>query len=160
NALGSHEPGHLVTTDVEVGSAGGLPELAPAIDRVVVFPELGQRGAQLGVAQCPVRRRPGLGGVIGGGGELQLRADRLDPPSTPTSPVVPVGVDEGDYFLCRRASSAPTKLAAACKMSLDRCRSRFFLRSSTSSARSVVVRPPRSPASTSACLTHERNDSR
>src|ERR1017187_6240891 len=72
----------------------GLPEPAAAIDRVGVFPERGQRGAQLGVAQCPVRRRPGLGGVIGGGGELQLRADRLDPPSTPTSPVVPVGVDE------------------------------------------------------------------
>ena len=56
-------------------------------------------------------------------------------------------------------SSAPKKIAAACKMSLDRFRSRFSLRSSNSSLCSSVVSPPRTPSSISACLTYDRSDS-
>ena len=44
-----------------------------------------------------------------------------------------MGVDEGDYFFCRRSSSAPKKVAAACKMSLERRNSLTSLRSSLSS---------------------------
>ena len=37
-----------------------------------------------GVTHRPGRRRPGLGVVVGGGGDCELLADRLDPPSQPT----------------------------------------------------------------------------
>jgi hypothetical protein len=70
-----------------------------------------------------------------------------------------VGVDEGDYFFCRRSSSAPKKVAAACKMSLERRSSFTSLRSSFSSACSVVVSPARAPKSISDCLTQARSDS-
>ena len=52
-----------------------------------------------------------------------------------------MGVDEGNYLFCRRSSSAPKKVAAACKMSFARCNSKFSLRSRFSSSRSSVVRP-------------------
>ena len=52
------------------------------------------------VAQLALRWSTGLDVVVGAGGNLQLFADRLDPPSTPTGLIVPVSVDEGDYFFC------------------------------------------------------------
>ena len=139
----AHETGYLVPADVMAGPAGRLGQLAPAVDRVVVRPQLDQLGAELGVSQRPGREGPGLGVVVGGGGDLQLLADRLDPPSKPTGLIVPMGIDEGDYFLCRRSSSAPKKLAAACRMSLARRSSRFSLRSCFNSACSVVLNPAR-----------------
>jgi hypothetical protein len=101
----------------------------------------------------------GLLVVVGGRGDLQLFTDRLDSPATPTGFVVPVGVDEGNYLFCRRSSSAPKKVAAACKMSFARCSSKFSLRSRFSSSRSSVLRSGRVPASMSACFTHVRCDS-
>jgi len=142
-ALVAHETGHLVPADVMAGSPGGLGQLAPAVDRVVVRPQLDQLGAELSVTDGPGREGPGLGVVVSGGGDLQLFADRLDPPSTPTGLSVAMGVDEGDYFLCRRSSSAPKKLAAACKMSLARRSSRFSLRNCFNSVCSVVLNPAR-----------------
>ena len=44
----------------------------------------------------------GLGGVVGGGGDLQLFADRLDSPLQPTGRFLPVGVDVGNYFVDQR----------------------------------------------------------
>ena len=117
------------------------------------------RGPARRVTELTRRGRTGLLVVVGGRGDLQLCTDRLDPPATPTGFVVPVGVDEGNYLFCRRSSSAPKKVAAACKMSLARCNSKFSLRSRFSSSRSSVVRPGRVPASMSACFTHVRSDS-
>jgi hypothetical protein len=57
--------------------------------------------AQLGVAHRPRRRRPCLGLVVGGGGDLQHTADRLELPSQPTGLPAPVGVDESDHFFRR-----------------------------------------------------------
>ena len=70
-ALVAHEPGHLVPPDVEAGPTGRLGELAPAVDRVVVLPELDEVGAELGVTDRPGRGGPCLGVVVGGGGDLQ-----------------------------------------------------------------------------------------
>ena len=141
DALLSHEPGHLVPPDVDVPTSGRLPELAAAVDGVVLLPQGPQLRSGGGVPHGPGRRRPGLGVVVGGGGDLQFGADRLDPPSTPIGLLVPMGVDEGDYFFPRRSSSAPKKVAAACRMSLERRSSKFSLRSRFSSACSSVVRP-------------------
>jgi hypothetical protein len=112
-AQGTHETGHLVPADVVAGPLRRLGQLAPAVDGVVVLPELLKLGPEVGVADRPGRGRPNLGGVVGGRGDLQLLADRLDSPSTPTGLIVAVGVDEGDYLVRRRSSSAPKKLAAA-----------------------------------------------
>ena len=105
DALLGHEPGDLVTTDVEPCAAGRLGQFASAIDGVVLLPQGLERRCQFGVTQGPGRRRPALGVVVGGGGDLQHSADRLDPPSTPTGRKVPVGVDEGDYLFGRPSSS-------------------------------------------------------
>jgi hypothetical protein len=60
-----------------------------------------------------------LGGVVGGGGELQGFADRLDSPS------VPSGVDVADYLFVRPSSSVAKKIEASFKISFARRRSRF-----------------------------------
>ena len=159
DALVAHEAGHLVAPDVMAGTPRRLGELAPAVDRVVLLPEASSSGPSSASRTRSGRRRPGLGVVVGGGGDLQARADRLDPPSTPIGRSVPVGVDEGDYFFRRRSSSAPKKVAAACKMSLERRSSKFSLRSRFSSACSSLVSPGRLPASISARFTQLRSDS-
>ena len=107
------------------------------------MPERHQQRGEEGVTDRPGRERPGLGVVVGGGGDCELRADRLDPPSTPTGHTVAVGVDEGDYLVRRRSSSAPKKLAAACKMSLERRSSFTSLRNSFSSDCSSALSPAR-----------------
>ena len=84
DAVGGHEPCHLVPTGTDAGPGGGLGELAASVDRVVVLPELGESRSELGVTDGPGRRWPGQGVVVRGWGDLQLCADRLDPPSTPT----------------------------------------------------------------------------
>ena len=140
------------------GAPCRLGQLAPPVGRVVAFPEDLEGGTQLGVTDGPGRRGPGLGVVVGGGGDLQGLADRLDPPSTPIGHVVPMGVDEGNYFFARRSSSAQ-KVAAAWRMSLERRSSKFSLRRRLGSACSSLVSPGRLPASTSARFTQARRDS-
>jgi hypothetical protein len=93
-----HQSRHLVATAVEVSALGGLGELAPSVDGVVLLPEVLLLGTQFLVADLTLRRRAGLRVVVSAGGNVQLFADRLDPPSTPTGFVVPVGVDERNYF--------------------------------------------------------------
>ena len=119
-----HQPGDLVTADVVAGPAGGLPQLAGPVDPVVVLPQLQQHRRHHRVAAGPRRRRAGLGRVVGARGHLhacrsQDGADGLDPE------LVAVGVDERDYFLCWRSSSAPKKLAARFRISLARLSSRI-----------------------------------
>jgi len=53
--------------------------------------------------EAPAETAAGLVVVIGGRGELQRLADRLDPES------LPVSFDVGSYFGCRRSTSAPKK---------------------------------------------------
>ncbi len=81
------------------GAAGGLPQLAHALDPVVVLPELMQRRPQGGVTLGPRRRGARLDLVVGAGGRLhacrsQDRADGLDPE------LLAAIVDDVDYFLC------------------------------------------------------------
>ena len=137
----AHEAGHLVPADVVAGPPRRLGQLAASVDRVIVHPESDQQRDEDGVTESTRRGRPGLGVVVGGGGDLEQFADRLDPPSTPTGLTVAVGVDEGDYFVRRRSSSAPKKVAAAWRMSFARRSSLFSLRSVTSSSCSAVVTP-------------------
>jgi hypothetical protein len=70
------------------------------------------------------------GGVVGGGGDRQHPADRLDPEP------VPVLVDGGDHLLGRRSSSAPKSAAADFRISLARRSSRFSRSSVFSRSRS------------------------
>ena len=98
-------------------------------------------------------RWPFLDGVVGGRGELQSVADRLDPE------LLSLLFDEVDYFCGRRSSSAPKKAAADFKISLARRSSRLSFCSRLISAASDVVTPARRPESTSACLTQLRSDS-
>jgi hypothetical protein len=158
---GAHQPGQLVPAHVDAGAPGGLGQLAPPIDRVVLLPQFPQLGPEFGVAASTGRRWPGTRLVIGGRGDLQCRADRLDPPPQPTGLPVPVGRDERHYLRCRRPGSAPEKLAAACRISLARRSSAFSRRSRLSSAASSLATPghgPRRsrPASPTAAATRSR----
>ncbi len=98
-ARGTHQPPDLITADVMAGAAGGLPQLAHALDPVVVLPERPQHRAQEGVTLGPRRRGARLDLVVGAGGRLhacrsQDRADGLDPE------LLAAIVDDVDYFLC------------------------------------------------------------
>jgi hypothetical protein len=96
----------MVTADVDVLADKGLPELSHPVDGSVPLVGLDDLSGQLRVTDSPQRRGPGLVVVVGGRGELQGLADRLDPEP------LPVSVDERSYFGCRRSSSAPKKIAA------------------------------------------------
>ncbi len=98
-----HEPGHLLAPDVEVLASRRPPELALAVDGVVGLPQAEELRTELLITDLASRGWTGLSGVVGGGGDLENLADRLDPPSTPTGLSVPVGVDEGDYLFGRRS---------------------------------------------------------
>src|SRR5664280_605866 len=97
DALALHEPGHLVPAHVEPLVAGGPGELPASVDGVVLLPDGLELWSEVLVTDLPSRVGPRLGVVVGGRGDLQLLADRLDPPSTPTGRVLPVGVDERHY---------------------------------------------------------------
>jgi hypothetical protein len=86
--------------------------------------------------------------VVGGRGDLQHPADRLDPEP------VPIGVDVTAYFLRWRSSSAPKKAAAVFKISFARRNSLFSRSSSAIQERSTRDQPGRLPVSTSCSSTH------
>jgi len=87
----AHQPGDLVTADVQAGAAGGTPELAGSVDAVVVLAQRDQLRDQCGVAARSGRGRPGLGRVVGARGHLQDPADGLDPEPASFDHVVAVG---------------------------------------------------------------------
>src|ERR1019366_10265117 len=104
---------HPVAADIDPLALGLPPDLLDAIDAVVVllvYP--GDVALEHLIVARTGRGRARRGGVVGGGGDLEDLTDRLHPPSTPTGLIVPVGVDEGDYLMRGRASSAPKKNAA------------------------------------------------
>src|SRR5215216_1533386 len=113
--------------------------------------DAGDLRLQLLVAQRPGRERPALGGVVGGGGDRQQLADRLDP-----KPVL-VTVDIGDHLVGRRSSSAPKKAAADFRISFARRSSRTSRSRVLSRSRSSLVSPGRRPSSVSARRTHLRS---
>src|SRR5262245_55147512 len=104
----------------------------------------------LGVTQCSLRRRPGLGLVEGAGGDRasvlgQHGADRLDPQPARSCPVgqplnqiVAVFVDEGDQYRGGRSSSAAKKAEALFRIWLARRSSATSFFSSRISAISSV----------------------
>src|SRR5512132_36718 len=79
DAKGAHQPGDPVPADQLALAAQLAPELAGAVDLVVVVEHPEDLGGELGVAAGPCRRRPAPGGVVAGRGDLQRTADRLDP---------------------------------------------------------------------------------
>ena len=84
NPLGFHESLDLIATNLEALSAHGLVQLAPSVDAVVARPNLLKLRAEFTVLQRSLRGRARLRGVVGGWGNLQLFADRLDSPRQPT----------------------------------------------------------------------------
>jgi hypothetical protein len=105
--------------------------------------------AELFVALCSCSRRPPSRRLIGGRGELQHGADRLDP--EPLS----VRVDERDHLLGPSSSTAK-KADAAFKISLARRSSRFSRSSSVRRCRSSVESHGRWPSSISGRRPHLR----
>ena len=141
DAGGSHEPTGLVPADVDPGTAGGLPELADAVDAVVRVPERHQLRDEGRVADRAPRRGAAFRGVVGARSHLQQAADGLDPERATLDDVVLVRVDERDYFRCWRSSSAPKKDAARFKISFARRNSRTSCSSSRTRRASAVLTP-------------------
>src|SRR5262249_47210677 len=98
-------------------------------------------------------RQPRTCLVVGGGGDLQDLAYRLDPE------LPPVLVDVADHLARRPSSSAAKKADALFRISFARRSSRFSFSSSAIRRRSSVVTPGRWPSSTSAWLNQVRSDS-
>jgi hypothetical protein len=98
----THQAARLVSTDIDPGTAGGLPELADPIDAVVVLPEADQRRGEGRVADRPRGGGAVLGSVVSARSHLQQAADGLDSERAPFDDVVLVRVDERDYFRCWR----------------------------------------------------------
>ena len=71
------------------------------------------------VPRRPGRRGARFGRVVGGRGDRQLLADRIDPET------LLVSVNVSDHFLVRRSSSAPKKAAALFRIPFARRSSRF-----------------------------------
>jgi hypothetical protein len=100
-----HQPRHCASGHIEALPAQLVPDLANAVDLVVLFPDALDLRLQGHVPLRPIRQQIGvrpLGHVIveRGWGNRQLLADRLDPDGAT------VLFDEGDHVLDRRSSSA------------------------------------------------------
>ena len=100
-----HQSGDLIALHVMACPTCRFPQLVRPVDAVVVLPQLDKGRTQDGVALGPLRQAAGLGRVVVlGATDTLLIAGRcrwLDP-----EPLAVV-VDEIDYFLCWRSSSAP-----------------------------------------------------
>ena len=90
------------------------PDLVGPVDVKVLRPDPPDLDLQLLVPDPPGTDRALLGGVVGGGSELQRGADRLDSPSTLS------GIDVADYFFVRPSSSVAKKIEASFNISLAR----------------------------------------
>ena len=132
---------------------GLQPDLAGAVDLEVLGMDAAQLGLERLVADLPCRRRPGDRRVVGGRGDLQHLADRLDPV------FLLVGLDVPGHLGRRPSSSAAKKAEALFRISLARRSSRFSRSSSAIRRLSSLVLPARWPASISAWPTHCRKDS-
>ena len=103
-----HQPRHRAPRDVEAFAPQLPPDLAHAVDPVVLLEDAPDLRAQGIVPPRPLRSprrlRPlGQMIVVGGRGDRQHPTDRLDPM------LRPMIVDEGDHDFDRRSSSAWAK---------------------------------------------------
>jgi hypothetical protein len=80
---------------------------------------MGRSGFSASSVSCRAQGWPAGGSVVGGGGDLQHPADRLDPE------LVLVGVDVAGHLGRRPSSSAAKKADALLRISLARRSSRF-----------------------------------
>jgi hypothetical protein len=176
DALVAHQPGDPVPAEVEAGLASGLGQLATAVDRVVFHPDHLDRRSHLRVADLAGTRRSRLGRPVGGGGDLQHVADRLDPSSKPTEHVRPVSVDEGDYLSDlvggqrrRYRFVRPSRSVAKKPIQPSKCRWHDEAHGFLSRARRSAARPrsrcpagspsqPRPGSPTAATTPHPRRD--
>src|SRR5206468_4795886 len=74
----AHQPGGLVTTDIDPGTPGGLPQLPGAIDLVVLLPQLNEARNELSITPGTQRRRPINSGVVAARSHLQHLTDGLN----------------------------------------------------------------------------------
>jgi len=110
-----HQPGDLVTADVDAGAHRGGVQLAAPIDGVVGHEQAQQQWRQHRVGDGPGRRRPGLGRPIRRRGDLQ-RADggRDRPFGRPPAQIPACGTTAlGSCLGCERRS-APRDRDAGC----------------------------------------------
>jgi hypothetical protein len=75
----AHQPLHGAAGHSDPFAVQLPPDLAGAVDAEVLGMHPGDLSLQLLVAQRPGRGRPARGGVVGGRGDRQQLADRLDP---------------------------------------------------------------------------------
>src|SRR5206468_2023110 len=71
----AHQPGALVTADIDPGTPGGLPQLPGAIDLVVLLPQLNQPPNQLSITPGTQRRPPVTSRVVAARSHLQHLTD-------------------------------------------------------------------------------------
>jgi hypothetical protein len=149
-----HQPRDSAAGNVETLAAQLVPDLAHAVDAPVLLEDSPDLGAQ---RLIPVRtiRPPGRIGplrqmiIVGGWGDRQHIADRLDPVR------IPMRVNETHHHFDRRSSSAIAKYADALRRISFAWRSSRFSRSSAFIFSAISVgMPARRPPSTSVFLTH------
>ena len=102
----ARRPIRPITTDVDPATACRFPELANPVHAVVVFPERHKFRDEDRVADG-ARGRDTVFRVIGARSHLQQAADGLDPERATFDDVVPIRVDDRDYFRCWQSSAAP-----------------------------------------------------
>ena len=108
NAHTLHQPCHRASGDIEALAAQLPPDLPDAVDPPVLFEYPQDLGAQGRVSTCPIRQPrwfspPRQMVIVGGRGDRQNLADRLDPVR------IPMRVDERHHHFDRRSSSAIAK---------------------------------------------------
>src|SRR5262252_617317 len=149
----AHQARHPFPTDRDVLPVQLPPDLLDPVDLEVLLAHTLDLDLELGVTQPAGRGRPRTCLIVGGGGDLQDLADRLD------SELPPVLVDVAVHLARRPSSSAAKKADALFRISFARRSSRFSFSSSVIRRRSSEVTPGRLPSSISACLTQLRSDS-
>src|SRR5947209_4869095 len=139
--------------DVDAFAAQRPPHLAHAIDAEVLGVNLADALDQLGVAlSLSAGIAPAsLDLVIGGWGDLERLADRLDPV------LVAKGIDHRAHLLGCGSSSRAKKVEAAFRISFALRSSRTSRSRSLMRSASVLETPARSPWSISARGTHLRS---
>ena len=127
------------------GRPGGRPSRACGRRRPGSCPPTAARSAGPSTASRgrAGRGRPGLGGVVACSGPPAARCRWARPRDSARDDVVAVGVDERDYFLCWRSSSAPKKARRPLQDLVGPAQLRFSCSSSLHPRRLAVVTPGR-----------------
>jgi DNA-binding transcriptional ArsR family regulator len=128
----AHQPRDRAAGDFGALALELMPELAHAVDAKVLGVDAPEQGLQSLVPK-PVRRgRSPAGGIVGGRGDLQRLADRLDPKTGAER------VDVAGHLGGRGSSSRAKKAAAVLRISFARLSSRFSRSSSCRCLRSSL----------------------